>query len=531
MKKIIVAVDSFKGSMTSLEAGNAIRNGIKDIHPDWNIEVYPVADGGEGTLEALTYHRSVTERTCTVTGPIGDHVEASYLWYERDSERIVVIEMAQAAGLPLVPIDKRNPLYTTTYGVGELIRDAIDQGCRKFIIGIGGSATNDAGIGMLQALGYHFYDRDGRDISFGAKELAKITDIGFEDVIRDLSSCRFQIACDVKNPFVGEQGCSRVYGHQKGATAIDVEKMDRSMAQFADLVERIAASGRKGIFPNGDRNTPGAGAAGGLGYAFLMFLDGVLRPGIDIILDEIRLEESIAQADLATAAYYGTDEKGESYQGYRVLAGLYTEACQIVVRKDSGIKSLDDLQGKTVSIGETESGTERNALQILQVSGLASPITETVNLTYIEAAEKLKSGEIDAMFYTGGVQTNVIAELADSCEIALIPVDAKTVDKLKLAYSSYETCEIPANTYNGQTEQVATVGVKALLLASEKMSDETAEELTRQLFAHATEIEYATSLKEIADVNAAVDGVQIPFHPGAKAYYASQGISVDAQEN
>ena len=249
------------------------------------------------------------------------------------------------------------------------------------------------------------------------------------------------------------------------------------------------------------------------------------------LLSEGYVDVAIAQADLATAAYYGTDEKGESYQGYRVLAGLYTEACQIVVRKDSGIKSLDDLQGKTVSIGEAESGTEQNASQILQVSGLASPITETVNLTYIEAAEKLKTGEIDAMFYTGGVQTNVIAELADSCEIALIPVDAKTVDKLKLAYSSYETCEIPANTYNGQTEQVATVGVKALLLASEKMSDETAEKLTRQLFAHATEIEYATSLKEIADANAAVDGVQIPFHPGAKAYYTSQGITVDAQEN
>ena len=201
------------------------------------------------------------------------------------------------------------------------------------------------------------------------------------------------------------------------------------------------------------------------------------------LLSEGYVDVAIAQADLATSrVVMERNEKGESYQGYRVLAGLYTEACQIVVRKDSGIKSLDDLQGKTVSIGEAESGTERNALQILQVSGLASPITETVNLTYIEAAEKLKSGEIDAMFYTGGVQTNVIAELADSCEIALIPVDAKTVDKLKLAYSSYETCEIPANTYNGQTEQVATVGVKALLLASEKMSDETAEELTRLSF-------------------------------------------------
>ncbi len=249
------------------------------------------------------------------------------------------------------------------------------------------------------------------------------------------------------------------------------------------------------------------------------------------LLSEGYVDVAIAQADLAAAAYYGTDENGESYQGYRVLAGLYTEACQIVVRKDSGIKSLDDLQGKTVSVGESESGTERNALQILQVSGLASPITETVNLTYIEAAEKLKSGEIDAMFYTGGVQTNVIAELADSCEIALVPVDAKTVDKLKLAYSSYEACEIPANTYTGQTEKVSTVGVKALLLASEKMSDKTAEELTKQFFTHATEIQYATSLKEVFDANAAVDGVQLPFHPGAKAYYASQGITVDAQEN
>lgn len=298
MKKIIVAVDSFKGSMTSSEAGNAIKNGIRDIHPDWNITVYPVADGGEGTLEALTYHQSVTKRTCKVTGPLGNPVEASYLWYGRGSERTAVIEMAQAAGLPLVPAGKRNPLYTTTYGVGELIRDAIDQGCRKFIIGIGGSATNDAGIGMLQALGYYFYDKDGRDISFGAKELAKITDIGLEDVLHDLSKCHFRIACDVKNPLVGEQGCSKVYGPQKGATVKDIEEMDRSMDRFADLVEQIAGCDRKGISPNGDRNTPGAGAAGGLGYAFLMFLDGVLQPGIDIVLDEIRLEEAIAQADL-----------------------------------------------------------------------------------------------------------------------------------------------------------------------------------------------------------------------------------------
>lgn len=326
MKTIIVAVDSFKGSLTSSEAGNAIKNGIKDIHPDWNIEVYPVADGGEGTLEALTYHQTVTERTCTVTGPLGEAVVASYLWYERDSERTAVIEMAQAAGLPLVPADKRNPLYTTTFGVGELIRDAIDHGCRKFIIGIGGSATNDAGVGMLQALGYHFYDKDGRDISFGAKELARIKDIGFEDVIPDLSQCQFQIACDVKNTLVGAQGCSAIFGPQKGATIKDIEEMDRSMDRFADLVERIAADGRKGISRNGDRNTPGAGAAGGLGYAFLMFLDGVLRPGIDIVLDEIRLEEAIAQADLVITGEGRLDAQtlmGKTPAGVAGLAKKY----------------------------------------------------------------------------------------------------------------------------------------------------------------------------------------------------------------
>ena len=326
MKKIIVAVDSFKGSMTSSEAGNAIKNGIRDIHPDWNITVYPVADGGEGTLEALTYHQSVTKRTCTVTGPLGNPVEASYLWYGRGSERTAVIEMAQAAGLPLVPAGKRNPLYTTTYGVGELIRDAIDQGCRKFIIGIGGSATNDAGIGMLQALGYYFYDKDGRDISFGAKELAKITDIGLEDVLHDLSKCHFRIACDVKNPLVGEQGCSKVYGPQKGATVKDIEEMDRSMDRFADLVEQIAGCDRKGISPKGDRNTPGAGAAGGLGYAFLMFLDGVLQPGIDIVLDEIRLEEAIAQADLVITGEGRLDAQtlmGKTPAGVAGLAKKY----------------------------------------------------------------------------------------------------------------------------------------------------------------------------------------------------------------
>lgn len=331
MKKVIVATDSFKGSMSSLEAGNAIKKGIYNIHPDWEVKVYPVADGGEGTLEALTYQQKTTKCTCMVTGPLGKRVKASYLWYERNLERTAIIEMAQAAGLPLVPLEKRNPLYTTTYGVGELIKDAIGRKCTKFIIGIGGSATNDAGIGMLQALGYHFYDAHGQEVPFGAEGLAKITDINCDNVINKLSDCQFQIACDVKNPLVGVAGCSAIYGPQKGASANDIKRMDHAMNQFADLVEqKEMLESKKSVCFRAGRNTPGAGAAGGIGYAFLMFLNGVLRPGIDIVLDEIRLEEEIALADYVVT--------GEGRLDAQTLMG----------KTPAGVASLAKKHGKKV---------------------------------------------------------------------------------------------------------------------------------------------------------------------------------------
>ena len=326
MKKIVVAVDSFKGSMTSLEAGNAVRAGIHKIHSDWKVEVYPVADGGEGTVEALTYQKNVTERTCTVTGPLGERMEASYIWYDGESGQTAVIEMAAAAGLPLVPDERRNPMHTTTYGVGELIRDAIRQGCRRFIIGIGGSATNDAGVGMLQALGYHFYDQAGNEVAYGAEGLSKVADIGFENVMLQLSQCTFQIACDVDNPLVGEIGCSVVYGPQKGADADMVDTMDAAMKRFADLVEHIAMCDMGSIRPNGTRNTPGVGAAGGLGYAFLMFLNAGLRPGIDIVLEEIGLEQAIAKADIVITGEGRLDGQtlmGKTPAGVAQLAKKY----------------------------------------------------------------------------------------------------------------------------------------------------------------------------------------------------------------
>lgn len=316
--KIVVAMDSFKGSLTSLEAGNAVRDGILEKYPDFDVQIFPVADGGEGTVEALTFGKEhVQTRTISVTGPIGTEVSAGYTIYEQAGEKTAVLEMAQAAGLPLVPEERRNPMHTTTYGVGEMIRDAITCGCRKFILGIGGSATNDAGIGMLQALGFHFMDETGREVGYGAEGLAQVQSITTEDVLPELASCTFQIACDVTNLLVGAQGCSAVFAPQKGADTKMVQEMDAAMNRYADIVEDmyqknpVLMENQLTGYDEADRNlektdrqshdknrmTPGTGAAGGLGYACLMFLHAALKPGIDIVLDEIQIAQVIKIAD------------------------------------------------------------------------------------------------------------------------------------------------------------------------------------------------------------------------------------------
>ena len=328
MKKILVAVDSFKGSMTSIEAGKAIENGIKAVLPDACIRVRPVADGGEGTTEALIYGRDNAHREeCEVTGPLGERRTAAYVTYDSADGKTAVMEMAAAAGLTLVPEDRRDPMHTTTYGVGEMIRDAVTKGCERFIIGIGGSATNDGGIGMLQALGFSCLDAHGREVPYGAEGLGVLDRIIIPDVMSvsenlsdlahggvahssvadiskantvdtsgvegaefasRLSRCSFQIACDVTNPLVGEHGCSRVFAPQKGADAEMVELMDGYMQHYADVAERKAKD---------FRYTKGAGAAGGMGYAFMMFLGGKLKPGIDIVLSETGLEADVEWAD------------------------------------------------------------------------------------------------------------------------------------------------------------------------------------------------------------------------------------------
>mgnify|MGYP000165866149 CR=1 FL=1 len=266
------------------------------------MQIRPLADGGEGTVEALVAGMNGMKQEIQVTGPLGTPVVCEYGIIE--SSKTAVIEMAGAAGITLVPDEKKNPLYTTTYGVGEVIKDAIGKGCRRFIIGIGGSATNDGGIGMLQALGGELLDKSGKQVPFGAEGVEKLASISCKNLLPELKECSFRIACDVDNPLYGEKGCSyifgsAVFGPQKGATPEMVELMDGWMENYAKITEEYFADSKTqlGKF-NYDPNYPGCGAAGGLGFAFRTFLHGKLEPGISIVLEEIGIENQIKNADI-----------------------------------------------------------------------------------------------------------------------------------------------------------------------------------------------------------------------------------------
>ena len=286
--KTVIAIDSFKGSLSSLQAGEAVRAGILRANREALVQVRPLADGGEGTVEALTLGMGGRLQTVSVTGPLGLPVKARYGILGDGVTAIV--EMSAAAGITLVPAAERDPLRTTTYGVGELLRDAIARGCRRFIVGIGGSATNDGGIGMLQALGYGLLNAAGEPVAFGAHGLEELCTITVDRVIPELKDCSFRIACDVTNPLCGETGASAVFGPQKGATPAMIRQMDAWLERYAALAREIN--------PQADRTAPGTGAAGGLGFAFLCFTDAVLESGVRIVLEETRLEEAIKDADL-----------------------------------------------------------------------------------------------------------------------------------------------------------------------------------------------------------------------------------------
>lgn len=287
--KAVIAIDSLKGSLSSMEAGYAAADGIRRVHgQDAEIIVRPLADGGEGTVEALVSGMNGIIQNVMVTGPLGTLVNCEYGIIE--SSHTAVIEMSGAAGITLVPDEKRNPLYTTTYGVGEVIKDAISKGCRRFIVGIGGSATNDGGIGMLQALGYGFLDKEGKQVPFGARGLEVLEEITDTYVLPELAECEFRVACDVTNILCGEEGCSAVFGPQKGATPSMIMQMDKWLEKYAALAEKKCTKI--------NANQAGTGAAGGLGFAFLSFTNAVLESGIKIVLEETSLEKYMENADI-----------------------------------------------------------------------------------------------------------------------------------------------------------------------------------------------------------------------------------------
>ena len=286
--RIVVAVDSFKGSLSSLEAGSAVKAAALKIFKDVEVVVLPLADGGEGTVQALYSGLGGKLIDVTVTGPLRKQVNATYCIL--NDGKTAVVEMASAAGLTLVSENERNPLNTTTYGVGEIIKDAVNKGCRRFIVGIGGSATNDGGVGMLAALGYKFYDKNGVEIVLGAKGLENLKSISSSDVLPELKECSFRVACDVTNPLCGVKGCSAVFAPQKGATDEDIRKMDEWLRNYAELSRDISS--------DADPDFPGAGAAGGMGFAFSSFLNGKLESGINIVLQETGFENYAKSADL-----------------------------------------------------------------------------------------------------------------------------------------------------------------------------------------------------------------------------------------
>lgn len=287
--KATVAIDSFKGSLTTFQSGAAVADAICAVYPDAKVKICPLADGGEGTVSAIVSALNGEICKVEVCGPLGEKVVAEYGVVSE--KQLAIIEMSAAAGITLVPEASRNPLHTTTYGVGELILHAIEQkGCRHFIIGIGGSATNDGGIGMLSALGFEFLDKNGDPVSRCGKGLGDIVQIRANRCPPALKECRFEIACDVNNPLCGELGCSRIYGPQKGATEEIIRDMDAWLSNYAALT--------RSVFENADPSHPGAGAAGGLGFAFLSYLGASLTSGIELVIKVTELEKYIENADI-----------------------------------------------------------------------------------------------------------------------------------------------------------------------------------------------------------------------------------------
>ena len=357
--KIVIAPQGFKGSLTALEVARAIEAGIKRAMPGAETVLVPVADGGDGTLQALVDSSSGRTVTSTVTGPLGSPVQAE--WGALGDGVTAVIEMARASGLALIKRELRDPLRATTRGTGELIKIALESGHRRFIVGIGGSATNDAGAGMAQALGARLLDGSGKDLPPGGGALANVERLDISRMDPRLRESKFTVACDVNNPLCGPTGASAIFGPQKGATPEMVHQLDAALAHFAEVIRRDLRVDVK------DR--PGAGAAGGLGAGLMAFVNAELRAGVDIVLEAVGLDRKLEGADLVITGE-GQIDRSTAFNkapvgvarlakkrgiGVVAIAGSLGEGYQQVHEHGidavfslvSGPMSLDDAMGKT----------------------------------------------------------------------------------------------------------------------------------------------------------------------------------------
>ncbi|MEW8996518.1 MAG: glycerate kinase [Thermoanaerobacter sp.] len=334
--KILIAPDKFKESLSALKVADSIEKGILKVFPKAVIEKVPMADGGEGTVESLVDATGGKIIKTNVKDPLFRDIESFYGIL--GDGKTAVIEMAAASGLYLLKDYERNPMITTTYGTGQLIKDALDRGCRRFIIAIGGSATNDGGAGMATVLGVKFYDKDGIEIGLGGGELSKIYSIDTSNIDDRLKECEFIVACDVANPLIGENGASRVYGPQKGATKEMVEVLDKNLEHYGKLLEKY--------FNKKIIDVPGSGAAGGLGAGLMSFLNAQLKSGIEIIIETLKLEEKIKEADIVISGEGKIDFQtafGKTISGIAKLCKKHNKPLIVIAGTVEDIEKLYEI--------------------------------------------------------------------------------------------------------------------------------------------------------------------------------------------
>ena len=359
--KIVIAPQGFKGNLTALEVARAIEEGIKRIVPDAETVLKPMADGGEGTVQALVDATGGELIITEVTGPLEERVNAH--WGILSDKTTAVIEMASASGLPLVPPEKRNPFITTTYGTGELIRAALDRGCRKLIIGIGGSATNDGGIGMAQALGARLLDADNKELPFGGAALARLERIDISGMDPRLADFEVTLASDVNNPLCGPRGASAIYGPQKGASPEMVKQLDAALSHYADVIKKDLDIDL--------REVPGAGAAGGLGLGLMVFLKAKAVPGIDVVIRATNLVADLKGAEIVFTAEGRIDcqsAMGKVPTGVALaakefgatviaLAGEVADDCRVVF--DQGIDAVLSIAPGPITLDQSMADAEK----------------------------------------------------------------------------------------------------------------------------------------------------------------------------